>query len=421
MKRIAFCLLACLFVLFAMNAAAQEGMGESGFIFTTQLFIFSGLMGLISLGGFAFFECGSVKAQNTGAVLAKQFLAVSISSMAFFLIGHQLMFGHFTPFFGGTFIALPGVWQAEETKALFARDFSQNFARSADWFFQAMMAMIPVFIISAALGVRIRRISFLVFIALFSGILYPITGSWIWNHGWLQDIGFLDFGGATLIHSLGGWAALTGTILTGARSGRFDDKISTRKVSFMGANPAYYAAGSWLFWLGWMGLALGSQFSLSLAGDAADMAAILVNMHLCACAAALTASMLNRFSSRSSPNLLYISAIGGLVAMLAEPVTASPLQAILVGCGAALIARLCHKILHGLKIDDVSGLLPAHLGCGIWGTLAVSFTNPNGSFAIQALGALAIAGFAILLSFLIWWILKMSFGLKVISEKELLV
>jgi Amt family ammonium transporter len=277
-----------------------------------------------------------------------------------------------------------------------------------------------VSICSGAMAERIKLWPFFLFAAILAGVIYPIVMGWQWGGGWLAEIGFSDFAGSTLVHSTGGAAALAGIILLGARSGRFDSKGNPKALQpFAASSIPLVTIGVFILWLGWFGFNGGSQLALGTFDDAVAISTIFINTNLAACGGVLAAGVITRLMYGKTDVIQMLNgAIGGLVAITAEPLAPSPLAAILIGAVGGLIVVFGTKLLFNFKLDDVVGAIPAHLFAGIWGTLAVPLTNTDANFSAQLIGVLSINIFVFVVSYIVWSIMKSLFGIRLSKEAE---
>jgi Amt family ammonium transporter len=244
---------------------------------------------------------------------------------------------------------------------------------------------------------------------------------WQWGGGWLAVRGFSDFAGSTLVHSTGGAAALAGAILLGSRTGRFTKSGAPAPMKpFAASSIPLVTIGVFILWLGWFGFNGGSQLAMGTFDDAVAISKIFINTNLAACGGVLAAAIVTRLMIGKTDVIQMLNgAIGGLVAITAEPLMPSPLAAILIGGVGGIIVVFGTKLLFHFKIDDVVGAVPAHLFSGIWGTLAVPITNPGASFAAQFLGVISINAFVFIVSFIVWAIMKNTMGIRLSKEAEL--
>ena len=408
---------AALLVLLVQPAEAQEsGLSpETRFVFNTLSFLMSGFLVMWMAAGFAMLEAGLVRKRSVGTQLLKNISVYSVAGILFYLSGYSLMYDGVDGGFIGSF----GIWSADDSAALAEQgaDFGAGYAAASDWFFQMVFVATAASIVSGTLAECIRVWPFLLFSAVLTGIMYPITGSWQWGGGWLSELGFSDFAGSTLVHSVGGWAALAGAILLGARSGKFGP--GGQVYPMLGSSLPLVTLGTFILWLGWFGFNGGSQLALGSAADAVAVANIYVNTNLAAAGGLLAAMALTQIMYRKIDLTIVLNgAIAGLVSITAEPLAPSPGLAIVIGAVGGVLVVLAVPALYKLRIDDVVGAIPAHLVAGIWGTMAVPISNPDTSFSTQLLGIAAIGAFTFVASLIVWSILKSTIGLRIADEDE---
>ena len=304
-----------------------------------------------------------------------------------------------------------------ETVGLEATETDLSYASvGSDFFFQLMFCAATASIVSGAVAERIKLWPFLIFVILLTSVIYPVQASWKWGAGFLDEMGFLDFAGSTVVHSVGGWAALTGAIILGPRLGKYKDG----KVNPMpGSNLALATLGTFILWLGWFGFNGGSQLYMDTAGNVADISRIFANTNTAAAAGAVAALVLSQLLYKK-PDLTMIlnGALAGLVSITAEPLTPTLVESTLIGAIGGLIVVVAVPILDQLKIDDVVGAIPVHLFAGIWGTIAVVFTNGDANLSTQILSIFVVGAFVIIASSAVWLILKATLGLRVSEEAE---
>ena len=272
-------------------------------------------------------------------------------------------------------------------------------------------------IVSGALAERIKLWPFLIFTVLLTSVIYPIQASWKWGGGFLDAAGFLDFAGSTVVHSVGGWAALTGAIILGPRLGKYKDG---RTVPMPGSNLALATLGTFILWLGWFGFNGGSQLAMGTVGDVADISRIFANTNAAAAGGAVAALILTQLTYKK-PDLTMIlnGALAGLVSITAEPLTPSLGAATLIGAVGGVIVVFAVPFLDRLKIDDVVGAIPVHLIAGIWGTIAVVFTNGEASLGTQLYAIVVVGVFTVAASAVVWLALKAVTGIRVSEEEEI--
>ena len=383
---------------------------EVGFIFNTFLFLVCGFLVMFMAAGFAMLESGMVTSKSVSVICAKNIGLYSIAGIMFWLVGYNLAYG--IPEGGYIGKLLP--W-SDGSKL------ETGYADGSDWYFQMVFCATTVSIVSGTLAERIKLWPFFLFAAILTGIIYPIQMGWQWGGGWLAAKGFSDFAGSTLVHSTGGAAALAGAILLGPRLGRFNKKGEPAPVKpFAASSIPLVTLGVFVLWLGWFGFNGGSQLAMGSFTDAVAVSKIFINTNLAACGGVMAAAVVTRLMVGKTDVLQMLNgAIGGLVAITAEPLMPTPIVAILIGAVGGMIVVWGTKLLFALQIDDVVGAIPAHLFAGIWGTLAVPMTNPAANFGTQLLGIISINVFVFIVAYIIWAIMKNTVGIRLSKEAEL--
>jgi len=399
--------------LAAGPAFAQE-VSETAFIFNTLSFLMNGFLVMWMAAGFAMLESGLVRSKNVATICLKNIALFSIAGIMYWLVGYDLMYNGVD---GGWFGKLS--WWAADDSAALAGDYSGGYAAASDWFFQMVFVATAASIVSGAVAERSKLWAFLAFVVVLTAIIYPITGSWQWGGGWLAELGFADFAGSTLVHSVGGWAALTGCIIIGARKGKYG---AGGKVNPMpGSSLPLATLGTFILWLGWFGFNGGSQLALGSAADAIAISNIYVNTNLAAAGGVVAAMILAQVMYKKVDLTLVLNgAIAGLVSITAGPDTPSMFGSILIGAVGGVLAVIAIPLFDRFKIDDVVGAISAHLIAGIWGTLAVPITNGDAEFGIQLLGIVAIGAFTVIVSSIVWLAIKFTIGVRADEEEEVL-
>ena len=398
-------------------ALAQDeapGFDEIGpYIMTTLLFCMAGFLVFFMAAGFAMLEGGLVRSKNVTMQMTKNIALYSIAAIMYWLIGFNTMYpGDFNGYFaigGQTVLDAVGVAAADA-----ALDYASV---GSDFFFQLVFVAATASIVSGALAERIKLWPFLIFVVVLTGLMYPISGSWKWGGGWLDAAGFQDFAGSTVVHSVGGWAALAGAIVLGPRLGKYKDG----KVNPMpGSNLALATLGTFILWLGWFGFNGGSQLAMGTVGDVSDVSRIFANTNMAAAAGAVTALILTQVMYKK-PDLTMVlnGALAGLVSITAEPLAPTLFGALWIGAVGGVIVVLTVPMLDKLKIDDVVGAIPVHLFAGIWGTIAVIFYNSDAALGTQLTGIIAYGVFTFVASLVVWFILKAVMGIRVSEEAEM--
>ena len=383
---------------------------EVGFIFNTFLFLVCGFLVMFMAAGFAMLESGMVTSKSVSVICAKNIGLFSIAGIMFWMFGYNVAYGIPEGGYIGKFMP----W-SDGSKI------GTGYADGSDWYFQMVFCATTVSIVSGTLAERIKLWPFFLFAAILTGFLYPFVMGWQWGGGWLAARGFSDFAGSTLVHSTGGAAALAGAILLGPRLGRFTKKGEPAPVKpFAASSIPLVTIGVFILWLGWFGFNGGSQLAMGTFDDAVAVSKIFINTNLAACGGVMAAAIVTRLSMGKTDVVQMLNgAIGGLVAITAEPLMPSPIAAILIGAVGGVIVVYGTKFLFAMKIDDVVGAVPAHLFAGIWGTLAVPITNSGANFGTQLLGVIAINATVFVIAFIIWAIMKNTFGIRLSKEAEL--
>ena len=397
--------------LFLSGVASAEVSPETAFVFNTFLFVFSGVLVMLMALGFAMLEAGFVRKKNTSAILLKNIALYSIAGIMFYIIGYSLMYMDVSGWIG----SLNGMFYDTADDLTVATE-EGGYSLASDWFFQMVFCATAISIVSGACAERIKVWPFLIFAALMTGFIYPIYGAWTWGGGWLTEMGFSDFAGSTIVHSVGGWAALTGCFILGPRAGKYssDGKISP----IAGANMPLAALGTFILWFGWFGFNGGSQLALGSAADASAMSIVVVNTNIAACGGVVAAIILSQLMYKKIDLSIALNgAIAGLVAITAGPDLSNHFLSMIIGAIGGILCTLAIPMLDKMKIDDVVGAISAHLVAGIWGTLAVGIFG-GGNFIVQLVGIGAAAVLVVPLSAIFFYILKATVGLRVSEETE---
>ena len=401
----------------AAGPALAEVSPETAYVFNTFLFLVCGFLVMFMAAGFAMLESGMVRSKNVATICLKNISLFSIAGLMYWLVGYNLMYGIEE---GGYIGELFSVWSADDSAiGGEAPDFSGGYAAGSDWYFQMVFCATTASIVSGTIAERMKLWPFLIFTLFLTGFIYPIVGSWEWGTGWLDAMGFSDFAGSTLVHSTGGWAALAGAIILGARAGKYGPNGEVTPIP--GSSMPLATLGTFVLWLGWFGFNGGSQLALGSGADAAAISNIFINTNMAAAAgvvAAMVAS--NALYGKIDLTMALNGAIGGLVSITAEPLTPSIPAAAFIGAVGGVLVVLAVPLLDKMKIDDVVGAIPAHLVCGIWGTMIVPLTNGDASYGVQAIGVISVGIFTMVASGILWSILKATMGIRIEEDGELL-
>ncbi|ESR23919.1 Ammonium transporter [Lutibaculum baratangense AMV1] len=390
-------------------APAMAAAADTAFVFNTILFLMGGFLVMFMAAGFCMLEVGLVRSKNVSMQCLKNIALYSIAGLMFWLVGYNILYDGVDGGYFGSF-----TWWVTPDPAADTGDY----AAASDWFFQMVFCAATASIVSGTVAERVKLWPFLIFTAILTGIMYPITGSWQWGGGWLSEMGFSDFAGSTIVHSVGGWAALAGAILLGARHGKYvDGKVHP----IPGSSMPLATLGTFILWLGWFGFNGGSQLALGTMEDASSVARIFVNTNAAAASGVIVAMILSQvIYGKVDLTFALNGALAGLVSITAEPLAPSILWAVIVGGVGGAIVVFAVPLLDKLKIDDVVGAIPVHLMAGIWGTLVVPFSNADASFGTQIVGILAYGVFTFVAALVVWGVLKATMGIRVSREDEVL-
>jgi len=396
----------------AAEAAADGTAAETAYIFNTFSFLVNGFLVMWMAAGFCMLEAGMVRSRSVATICTKNIALFSLAGIMYFLVGYNLMYAGVDGGYLGSFS-----WFSPDDSAALGGDYSAGYSAPSDWFFQMVFVATAASIVSGTVAERTRLWPFLIFVVVLTAIIYPVQGAWQWGGGWLAEMGFSDFAGSTIVHSTGGWAALMGALIIGARKGRFT--ADGRSHPMPGSSLPLATLGTFILWLGWFGFNGGSQLALGSAADAIAMSQIFGNTNLAA-AGGVIAAMITAQAMYKKVDLTMAlnGALGGLVSITAEPLTPSFGAAILIGAVGGVIVVLAIGLLDKLRIDDVVGAIPVHLLCGIWGTFAVPITNPDTSFGTQIVGIVAIGVWVAVTSAVVWLVLKYAMGVRLDAEAE---
>lgn len=379
------------------------------------MMICTGLVFFMHLG-FSFLEIGLTRQKNTVNILFKNFFVITIGLLMYAIGGFNLMYPGFEEGSLG-FFKFAGFGIAPPDGGMTSEYASAGYTWWTDFLFQGMFAATAATIVSGAVAERIKLNSFMIFTLIYVGLVYPLIGSWKWGGGFLHNMGFYDFAGSTLVHSVGGWAALVGVYLLGARIGKFDSNGKSNAIP--GHNLPLAAAGVLILWLGWFGFNGGSVLS----ADPELTSLTLVTTCLAAAAGGISSSFVSNLMYKNYDLTMFMNGVlGGLVGITAGADQMSPFDSILIGIISGIIIVFGIALIDKLKLDDPVGAIAVHLICGIWGTLAVGiFGSMAGveQIVIQLIGVLVVGGFSVISSFIIFFIIKKTIGLRVEKEEEI--
>ena len=410
MPKLKLSLLSMIGGLTLISSSAYAGVdAEVSYILNTLLFLIGGFLVMWMAAGFAMLESGLVTSKSVSTIAAKNIGLYAISGLMFWLVGYNLAYGIPEGGFIGSFLP----WSD-------ASSIETGYSDGSDWFFQMVFCATTCSIVSGTLAERIKIWPFFLFCALLAGVIYPIEMGWQWGGGHLAAAGFSDFAGSTLVHSAGAAAALAGALLLGPRLGRFKESGEPATMEpFASSSIPLATLGVFILWMGWFGFNGGSQLALGTFEDSTAVATIFINTNLAACAGVMACAIISRLVSGKTDVVMMLNgALGGLVAITAEPLAPSPLLAVILGAIGGIIVFYGTKLLLKLKIDDVVGAIPVHGFAGIFGTLAVPLSNADANFGSQLYGILWVNIFVFIVAFIIWYLMKMTFGIRISDEAE---
>lgn len=410
----------------ASPALAQEAVevadpsANVAYIFNTLLFLIGGFLVMWMAAGFAMLEAGLVRSKNVSMQCLKNISLYSLAGIMFWVTGYNLMYTDVTSWIG--------TFGPYGMQAVGEADVETGYSVASDWFFQMVFCATTASIVSGTIAERVKFWPFMIFVAVLTGFIYPITGSWEWGTGWLDQRGFSDFAGSTLVHSVGGWAALAGALIIGPRMGRY---VNGKITVMPGSSIPLATLGTFILWLGWFGFNGASQLAMGTIGDVSDVSKIFVNTNMAAAGGVVTAIILTQLLYKKIDVTMALNgALAGLVSITAEPLAPSVPASILIGSIGGVIVVFAVPLLDKLKIDDVVGAIPVHLLAGIWGTLIVAWNTQSevdgvtlsvgAQLGVQALGVVTIGAFTFAISAIVWTILKFTIGVRPSEEDELL-
>lgn len=364
--------------------------------------------------GFAFLEIGLTRQKNTINILFKNIFIITVGLLLYYIAGFNLMYPGFAEGSAG-FFEFAGFGIAPPENGMTPDYADGGYTWWTDFLFQGMFAATAATIVSGAVAERMKIGPFMIFTVIYVGLVYPIAGSWKWGGGFLEQMGFYDFAGSTLVHSVGGWAALVAVYLLGARIGKFKNG---KPQAIPGHNIPLATAGVLILWLGWFGFNGGSVLS----ADPELTSLTLVTTCLAAAAGGVVAALVSFIKYKNLDLTMFLNGIlGGLVGITAGADVMTPESAIIIGAIAGTLIVFAVAFVDAIKLDDPVGAIAVHLICGIWGTLAVGIfsTNPEHTFLIQLTGVACYAAFCIVSSFIIIFTLKKLVGIRVSEREEL--
>jgi Amt family ammonium transporter len=394
---------------------------ELAYALDTFYFLVMGALVMWMAAGFTMLEAGLVRAKNTAEILTKNVGLYSIACIMYMLCGYTIMYPG--DFGGGVFQSITtlgtGLLTSSDNTAadVLASGGDTYYSNLSDFFFQVVFVATAMSIVSGAVAERMKLWSFFTFAVILTGFIYPVQGFWHWGGGFLGEGGFQDFAGSGVVHMTGAAAALAGVLLLGARKGKYTKSGQINAIP--GSNLPLAALGTLILWLGWFGFNGGSELKVSDVGEANTVALVFVNTNMAAAGGLVFALILSRFwFGKADLTMALNGALAGLVAITAAPHTPTPIAATLIGAVGGLLVVASIVTLDKLKIDDPVGAISVHGVVGVWGLLAVCFTNPDATLKWQLIGIVSIFAWVFIMSFIVWFILKKTVGIRVSEEEE---
>jgi Amt family ammonium transporter len=394
-----------------------DSISELSYALDTFYLLVCGALVMWMAAGFTMLEAGLVRAKNTTSILTKNIALYSLASVMFLVCGYQIMHGipvnALVPGFGA------GVGEGHGVAAVLSHaGDAPHLSVMADFLFPVVFVATAMSIVSGAIAERMKLWSFLIFVVVLSGFIYPVQGYWKWGGGFLDQLGFLDFAGSGVVHLCGAAAALAAVLLVGPRAGRYDQHGRARTMP--GANLPLATLGTLILWFGWFGFNGGSELRISDVDEANSVARIFVNTNMAAAGGAIASLCTVRLLfGKADLTMILNGVIAGLVSITAEPLCPAPLVATAIGAVGGVVAVISITLLDRCKVDDSVGAISAHGSAGLWGLAAVALSNPEASLAIQLLGGVVIFSWVFITSLGTWWAIRRVMGLRVSEHEEM--
>ena len=394
----------------------MEDLTQLSYSVDTLYFLLMGVLVMFMAPGFAMLEAGMVRSKNTTEILTKNVALFAIASIMYLLVGYAIMYpgageGSWMPIFGSL------IGPEHTTEAVLASGSETYYSARSDFFFQVVFVATAMSIVSGAVAERMKLWAFLAFAVVMCGFIYPVQGFWKWGGGALDAMGFQDFAGSGVVHMCGATAALAGVLLLGARKGKYGPNGEINPIP--GANMPLATLGMFILWFGWFGFNGGSELKMSNVDEANAVAQVFVNTNTAAAGGLIAALLLARFMfGKADLTMALNGALAGLVSITAEPLAGSAQASLLIGAIGGVLVVLSIVGLDRLKIDDPVGAISVHGTCGLWGLIAVVFTNSDATILGQLGGAAAIFVWTFLASLAMWFVIKTVMGLRITEEQE---
>ena len=385
----------------------MEDLIQLSYAVDTFYFLVMGALVMFMAPGFAMLEAGMVRSKNTSEILTKNVALFAIACVMYLLIGYAIMYG-------GSSILIGAENTVDE---VLASGGDVYYSARSDFFFQVVFVATAMSIISGAVAERMKLWSFLLFAVVMTGFIYPTQGSWSWGGGFLSEAGFVDFAGSGIVHMCGAAAALAGVLLLGPRQGKYGPNGEVNAIQ--GSNMPLATLGMFILWFGWFGFNGGSELKLSNIDEANAVAQVFVNTNMAAAGGLIAALIVARILfGKADLTMALNGALAGLVSITAEPLSGTNVESMLIGAVGGVIVVLSIVGLDKIRIDDPVGAISVHGTCGIWGLMAVLITSDDATLSGQLTGLGAILGFTFVAALVVWFVIKMIFGIRLSDEDQ---
>lgn len=392
----------------------MEDLIQTNYAIDTFYFLVMGAMVMFMAPGFAMLEAGLVRSKNTAEILTKNVALFSIACVMYLLFGYAIMYGDgsgWIPAFGF------GIGEENTVADTLASGGDTYYSARSDYFFQVVFVATAMSIVSGAVAERMKLWAFLAFAVVMTGFIYPVQGFWKWGGGALDAAGFQDFAGSGVVHMCGAVAALAGVLVLGARKGKYGPNGEVNAIP--GANMPLATLGMFILWFGWFGFNGGSELKVSNIDEANAVSQVFVNTNIAACGGLIAALILARlWFGKADLTMALNGALAGLVSITAEPLAPTAMQAVLIGGVGGLLVVGSIVMFDKFRLDDPVGAISVHGTCGIWGLIAVVFTNGDATMGGQLLGLVSIFVWTFVTSIIVWFILKAIMGIRISEEEE---
>jgi Amt family ammonium transporter len=396
-----------------------EQLLELSYALDTFYFLMSGALVMWMAAGFAMLEAGMVRSKNTAEILAKNIALFAVASVMYMLVGYGIMYpgdNAVSSWWPGLHGIL-GSTDNEAAAVVAGGEDAPYYSMLSDFFFQVVFVATAMSVVSGAVAERMKLWAFLIFAVVMTGFIYPLQGYWKWGGGFLDGLGFNDFAGSGVVHLAGATAALAGVLLLGARKGKYGPDGKVHPIP--GANLPLATLGTFILWLGWFGFNGGSELKISNVSEANAVALVFVNTNMAAAGGLIAAALTARLMfGKTDLTMILNGALAGLVAITAEPLAGSPLLSTVIGAIGGVLVVFSILAMDRLKIDDPVGAISVHGVVGMWGLIAVAWSNPEATLSAQLIGLVTIFAWVFVASLIVWGVIKMAMGIRVSAEEE---